>query len=51
VEDSGPGVPEGVEVFNLFETTKPQETALASPLLRNRSQYGGIIQHRPRLFA
>ena len=32
ITDTGPGIPEGVDVFALFETTKPQGTGLGLPI-------------------
>jgi two-component system sensor kinase FixL len=50
VEDSGPGVPEGLDVFKLFETTKPHGTgiglAVATQLI---TAHGGLIAHAPRV--
>lgn len=34
VEDTGPGIPEKVEVFRLFETTKPHGSGLGLPIVR-----------------
>lgn len=34
VADTGPGVPEDVDVFRLFETTKPNGTGLGLPIVR-----------------
>jgi two-component system, LuxR family, sensor kinase FixL len=34
VLDSGPGVPEGLDVFALFETTKPHGTGLGLPICK-----------------
>ncbi len=34
VADSGPGVPDGIDVFALFETTKPNGTGLGLPTCR-----------------
>ncbi|MFN8546044.1 MAG: PAS domain S-box protein [Candidatus Binatia bacterium] len=34
VRDSGPGVPEGVEIFRLFETTKPTGSGLGLSIAR-----------------
>lgn len=44
VEDSGPGLPTGKNVFALFETTKPQGTGLGLPICQEiaRAHGGGI---------
>jgi len=34
VEDSGPGIPQDLEVFRLFETTKPNGSGLGLPIVR-----------------
>jgi signal transduction histidine kinase len=34
VEDTGPGIPAGLDVFRLFETTKPNGTGLGLPIVR-----------------
>lgn len=34
VKDTGPGIPEGVDVFALFETTKPTGTGLGLPICK-----------------
>ena len=34
VADTGPGVPDGLDVFALFETTKPQGTGLGLPICK-----------------
>jgi len=42
--DSGPGVPAGVDVFALFETTKPTGTGLGLPICRQIiAAHGGDI--------
>jgi signal transduction histidine kinase len=33
VADTGPGIPEGLDVFQLFKTTKPQGTGLELPIV------------------
>jgi two-component system sensor kinase FixL len=44
VEDSGPGLPPGINVFALFETTKPDGTGLGLPICQEiaRAHGGGI---------
>jgi PAS domain S-box-containing protein len=34
VEDTGPGIPQDLEVFRLFETTKPHGSGLGLPIVR-----------------
>ena len=34
VEDTGPGIPQNLEVFRLFETTKPYGSGLGLPIVR-----------------
>lgn len=49
VSDDGPGVPEGVDIFRLFETTKPQGTGLGLPVCREIVQaHGGSIEFERR---
>ncbi len=46
VEDSGPGVPPGLQdkIFNLYFSTKPQGTGLGLPMVQQIvSQHGGTI--------
>ncbi len=47
--DSGPGLPEGVDVFALFETTKPTGTGLGLPICRQiLAAHGAEISVAPR---
>lgn len=48
VEDSGPGVPKSVQVFRLFETTKPDGSGLGLAVSKQIIQaHGGDISYAP----
>jgi signal transduction histidine kinase len=44
VEDDGPGLPEGLDVFQLFVTTKPKGTGLGLSIVQQIVlQHGGEV--------
>jgi len=44
VEDTGPGLPESIDIFQLFVTTKPGGTGLGLSIARQIvAQHGGAI--------
>jgi hypothetical protein len=48
ITDTGPGVPDGLDVFALFETTKPQGTGLGLPICRQIvAAHGGGLDFAP----
>ncbi|MGD9765726.1 MAG: PAS domain S-box protein [Candidatus Binatia bacterium] len=49
VEDNGPGIPDGLDVFRLFETTKADGTGIGLAVAKELiSAHGGTIEHAPR---
>jgi signal transduction histidine kinase len=45
VADNGPGLPEGLDVFQLFVTTKPKGTGLGLSIVQQIvTQHGGEIR-------
>ena len=47
IEDTGIGVPEGIDVFEPFITTKPQGTGLGLGIVREIvSAHGGVVLHQ-----
>jgi PAS domain S-box-containing protein len=49
VADTGPGIPETLEVFRLFETTKPTGTGLGLPIAREVAlAHGGTLEFERR---
>jgi signal transduction histidine kinase len=50
VADNGPGIAGGIDVFALFETTKPRGTGLGLPICKQIVQaHGGGIEYAPHL--
>jgi len=47
IEDTGTGVPEGLDVFEPFTTTKPQGTGLGLGIVREIvSAHGGVVSYK-----
>jgi signal transduction histidine kinase len=47
VKDSGPGLPDGIDIFQVFVTTKPRGTGLGLSIARQIVvQHGGRISAR-----
>ena len=47
IEDTGTGVPEGIDVFEPFTTTKPQGTGLGLGIVREIvSAHGGVVSYQ-----
>ena len=46
VADTGTGIPEGLNAFQLFKTTKPQGTGLGLPIVEQIiSEHRGSVHH------
>lgn len=47
VEDNGPGIAEGIDVFRLFETTKPGGTGIGLAVAKQMViAHGGTVEHQ-----
>ena len=47
VEDTGPGLPESIDIFQLFVTTKPKGTGLGLSIVRQIvAHHGGVVTAR-----
>ena len=47
IEDTGTGVPDGIDIFEPFTTTKPQGTGLGLGIVREIvSAHGGVVSYR-----
>jgi PAS domain S-box-containing protein len=50
VTDTGEGIPDGVDVFQLFRTTKPEGSGLGLPIVQQIiSEHKGSIQYRSEM--
>ena len=47
IEDTGTGVPDGIDIFKPFTTTKPQGTGLGLGIVREIvSAHGGVVSYQ-----